>query len=456
MSWLFSRALEEAYSGENCSVGEPSVQLSGNPIPQAYLSQDKMTAFSRLFRFGMTFKLLTESRGEELCKSYREVFLARTSAQQVEAQALPEANQECGNTWQGLLGRYDPSTHSLKTAQCSLFEDLKPSSVTLPRWGLMQSGELYQRQTLVRPILESEFGSEPNDETFFHTPTTGGLDGGSNSRKALKKRMENWPTPTAHNAKEAASPSKFLRNTPTLAATVALRRFPTPTASDNRDRGNMSNPSIQRRIAIGKQIMLSQSVDQNSGQLNPTWVEKMMGWPDEWSSIQPISHVKMCFWFMGMNNGAQGRKNEVMRVLRYGHAAQEIQREIGRFVGISEAAILLAKLCEHAHRFDEARLFMACAKALEEEMRGVRLCESITSAPHRPKQDLQQTREYSDTMQALSRLLAHYGKTAWKNGSWEDAVPRVANGVAARMDRLKAIGNGQVPRVAETAWRLLK
>jgi hypothetical protein len=27
--------------------------------------------------------------------------------------------------------------------------------------------------------------------------------------------------------------------------------------------------------------------------------------------------------------------------------------------------------------------------------------------------------------------------------------------VAARMDRLKAIGNGQVPAVAATAWRLL-
>jgi hypothetical protein len=28
--------------------------------------------------------------------------------------------------------------------------------------------------------------------------------------------------------------------------------------------------------------------------------------------------------------------------------------------------------------------------------------------------------------------------------------------VAARMDRLKAIGNGQVPLVAATAWNLLK
>ena len=43
-------------------------------------------------------------------------------------------------------------------------------------------------------------------------------------------------------------------------------------------------------------------------------------------------------------------------------------------------------------------------------------------------------------------------------GKWwssEPNVGRVANGVAGRVDRLKAIGNGQVPAVAATAWRLL-
>ena len=42
--------------------------------------------------------------------------------------------------------------------------------------------------------------------------------------------------------------------------------------------------------------------------------------------------------------------------------------------------------------------------------------------------------------------------------SWweiEPSLGRVANGVAAGMDRLKAIGNGQVPLCAATAWRLL-
>jgi DNA (cytosine-5)-methyltransferase 1 len=43
-------------------------------------------------------------------------------------------------------------------------------------------------------------------------------------------------------------------------------------------------------------------------------------------------------------------------------------------------------------------------------------------------------------------------------GWWltEPDVGRVANGVAARVDRLKAIGNGQVPAVAATAFRLLR
>jgi len=47
----------------------------------------------------------------------------------------------------------------------------------------------------------------------------------------------------------------------------------------------------------------------------------------------------------------------------------------------------------------------------------------------------------------------HLGGASW----WkvEPSVGRVANGVANRVDRLKAIGNGQVSRVAATAWDIL-
>lgn len=49
---------------------------------------------------------------------------------------------------------------------------------------------------------------------------------------------------------------------------------------------------------------------------------------------------------------------------------------------------------------------------------------------------------------------------SWRRGgAWPECMPklrRVANDVAFGMDRLKALGNGQVPRVAATAFTLLK
>ena len=58
---------------------------------------------------------------------------------------------------------------------------------------------------------------------------------------------------------------------------------------------------------------------------------------------------------------------------------------------------------------------------------------------------------------AQSELAAAVGAD-WAAGEWwstEPDVGRVAHGVAARVDRLRCIGNGQVPAVARIAWNLL-
>ena len=46
---------------------------------------------------------------------------------------------------------------------------------------------------------------------------------------------------------------------------------------------------------------------------------------------------------------------------------------------------------------------------------------------------------------------------AERGGRWpaEPAVGRVAHGLAGRVDRIRALGNGQVPGVAALAWRTL-
>ena len=52
---------------------------------------------------------------------------------------------------------------------------------------------------------------------------------------------------------------------------------------------------------------------------------------------------------------------------------------------------------------------------------------------------------------------ANYVESIGSSNFWsiEPNVGRVADGVAARVDRLKAIGNGQVPLCAERAWEIL-
>jgi hypothetical protein len=65
-----------------------------------------------------------------------------------------------------------------------------------------------------------------------------------------------------------------------------VRMWPTPNASDHRDRGNMGSPSIQRRASIGKQLGLSMVVSDQSGALNPTWVEWLMGFPLGWTDLK--------------------------------------------------------------------------------------------------------------------------------------------------------------------------
>jgi hypothetical protein len=81
MSWLFSRALVEAYSAGTCSAGELCAPSSGNPMPLAYLPPDRTTAFSRPSRFGATFRPLTDDLGAGLLTWFRGASLARTSAQ---------------------------------------------------------------------------------------------------------------------------------------------------------------------------------------------------------------------------------------------------------------------------------------------------------------------------------------------------------------------------------------
>jgi len=249
MSWLYSRALVEEYLGENFSDGEQSAPLNGNPIQLVYCAPDKMTAFSRLSRFGMTFKPLTESRGEELLTLCLADFHAKTSAPQDEETDLTENGQECGSTWRGWLAKYDPDSYSWKTAQCSLLGEEPESLATLPRWGMTVDGLLWEQPTLEPITRGTEFGY--------------------------------WPTPTAHMAKETNAPSEHNRNTPTLTAQV---NWPTPRTAGMC--GGTGSWELLNKNTTKEEARLMGAG--NGGKLNPTWVEWLMGWPLGWTDLKPL------------------------------------------------------------------------------------------------------------------------------------------------------------------------
>jgi hypothetical protein len=178
--WHCSQALVGEYSEDIYSDGKQSAPSSGNLTQLAYLSQDKMTKFSRLSRFGMTFKPLTADRGEDLLMWYREDFLAKTYPVLDEAQELTESVPACGVKWHELSVKYDLGLCSWRTHQCLWDEELHWSSVILPRWGMAVSGVLFQHPTAERPINGTGSGL---------LPTPSGVNGGNNNTMG---RLDEW------------------------------------------------------------------------------------------------------------------------------------------------------------------------------------------------------------------------------------------------------------------------
>jgi len=195
-------------------------------------------------------------------------FPVKTSASQEKAQDLTEKVHQCGITWRGWLAKFDPDSYLWKTAQCSFIEESGECLETFPASGMTRDGLLWERMTLERRTKETERG-------LWRTPDTGGggtsglLKQGQNHRKngqpiqiRLVDQVNNprlWPTPVQRMYKDSGSPSEYARNEIPLAAQVG-------------------------------------------GQLNPTWVEWLMGWPAGWSDLKPLETDKSPFVLPKLGN----------------------------------------------------------------------------------------------------------------------------------------------------------
>jgi hypothetical protein len=138
---------------------------------------------------GTTFVHLTENPGKEKLMSFQEDFLAKICHLQEKEKDLMESDLDSGEKWHGSFAKYDPDTHSLRTPQCSLFEDSTEYCATLPKWGSMRTGECWELPMLEQSINETEYGLWPTPTT----PTGGGNCGGSGAYKNAIKNGTHIP-----------------------------------------------------------------------------------------------------------------------------------------------------------------------------------------------------------------------------------------------------------------------
>jgi hypothetical protein len=225
MTWIISRAMMKAYENspcsqglveeyweENYSDGERFAPLNVIVTPHPFWLRDKMTDILSHSRFGAMSRRLTDGIGEDVLTWFQVGFRAKTSPQPEKAQGSEENEADCGERWLALSVKYDPSTHGWKTHHCLFPEDLDWSCLTLPKWGMLANGELWERTT--------------------QEPDTSGIGAGSGA---------SWPTPKTRDWKDsmgasldATNPDGSHRDRRDVLTwkRVSVDGNPTPNASD--------------------------------------------------------------------------------------------------------------------------------------------------------------------------------------------------------------------------------
>nr|WP_260858718.1 hypothetical protein [Paraburkholderia sp. BCC1885] len=302
MSFIYSRALVEAFLPASFEETDVSAPSSVSHTLKPCLWHDKTTGRFPLSRFGMTCAPLTDDRGAALLTSLLADFRVKTSALQELATASTASEAGYGLKWRGSFAKYDPSESKWKTAQCSLLGDSDEFLETWPRWGSMLNGECYLRPIVAPTISASASG-------FWPTPTASLADKGGRVTpmkgreggtliEALSARM--FPTPCAIDSgggRMNKSASSGAKERPTLGLMARKGLWPTPCASASKG----SSPAALTR-KDGKDRS-NDRIDHavmalDGGQLNPEWVEWLMGWPIGHTALEPLATARYREWLV--------------------------------------------------------------------------------------------------------------------------------------------------------------
>ena len=407
MSWHYLQEPEEESSAECCSDG---VQWQPSKLKNTHAQfccNGRLTDAYLDSLSGTTCAHSTANPGVDELTSSRVDSLARTFPPLEKALEYQAREAASGLSSQGLLAKYDHDTHLLKTAQCSLFGDSTESCATLPRWGTMRNGVCWERTTSVRHIKEIESG-------YLPTPRSG---------KTTNENLDSWQK--RHDAGKVATPPLGL----------AVKMFPTPTCADGAQ-GAVLNDDIDIYF-LNSGMPRKRSKQGIDGSVGLSRFVAIMDKPDMWPT--PTASAMPC-------EGTQ-------RIMRKKWLAGEMTLEeasaiAGRDVRKKQGKVEAMWPTPRAQQASSSRPNGKGGKILAEE---VKKTESTGGQLNPDWVELLMgwPLGWTDITKPC-----HNPIPAWP-ADWEGDTPRVTTKTPHRVERLKAIGNGQVPAVAACAWAIL-
>jgi len=231
---------------------------------------------------------------------------ARTSLRRVKEQELPAHVLDFGRSMRDSLEKFGLNLSLPKTHHCFALGALELSSKTWPKWGMMQGGECWELGTLVRPINATGCGyllptpdASKRGPTKNYDPKAKSQSGRTlQTLAACDPLGKTWPTPCRRDYKGTNAPEGLTRkdgksrldqlpNAVAYGGTQTQQKWRTPQSRD------WKGPCGRAYKGEAKDLP---SQTQQAGQLNPSWVEWLMGWPIGWTDLKPLETDKFQQW----------------------------------------------------------------------------------------------------------------------------------------------------------------
>lgn len=229
----------------------------------------------------------------------------------------------------------DQNTCSWKTSQglfLALMGTSEQSCVNWPKRGMIANGLAYQRPPLVRHTNGTDCGLW-GGEVIYPTPTANQYGSNQSESEGATKRpslsqmaaKNRWPSPKASDWRTGTATqynrsrnlndavAKSLVPPPETEEQAEPNLWPTPTVMGNHNRpkpGTKRGTGLATAVRYQSPMSRSNPMDGGShsrakqeregtwvgGKLNPAWVEWLMGWPQDWTGLEPLAMGKFQEW----------------------------------------------------------------------------------------------------------------------------------------------------------------